>query len=131
MQNYESLVIVRATLSEEEISAVLGKIREMIEKLGGTVLQAEGWGRRKLSYEIQGQKKGAYLLFRFQMDGKLIAPLEHQYRLEESILKFLTVRLERSVPWVPAAALGGDKRSVHERTTLEETPPSMLKESLQ
>ncbi len=122
MQNYESMVIVRSALSEEEINAILGKIREIIEKAGGTVFQAENWGRRRLAYEIQGEKKGAYLLFRFQADGKLIAQLEHQYRLDEAILKFLTVRLEGPVSTTPASGQAGDKKSVHERATLGEAP---------
>src|SRR6266446_9103747 len=119
MQNYESVVIVRSTLSEEEINAVLAKIREMIEKAGGTVLQAEGWGKRRLAYEIQREKKGAYLLFRFQADGKLIAQLEHQYRLDETILKFITVRLEGPLSTTPASGQTVDKKSVQERATLE------------
>ncbi len=122
MQNYESVVIVRSTLSEEEINAVLAKIREMIEKAGGTVLQAEGWGKRRLAYEIQREKKGAYLLFRFQADGKLIAQLEHQYRLDETILKFITVRLEGPLSTTPASGQTVDKKSVQERATLEEAP---------
>lgn len=117
MQNYESIVIVRSTLSEEEINAVLAKIREIIEKAGGTVLQAEGWGKRRLAYEIKREKKGAYLLFRFQADGKLIAQLEHQYRLDETILKFITVRLEGPLPTMPASGQAAEKKSVHEKTT--------------
>ena len=122
MQNYESVVIVRSTLSEEEINAVLAKIREMIEKAGGTVLQAEGWGKRRLAYEIQREKKGAYLLFRFQADGKLIAQLEHQYRLDETILKFITVRLEGPLSTTPGSGQAADKKPVHEKATLEEAP---------
>ena len=122
MQNYESMVIVRSTLSEEEINAALGKIREMIEKTGGTVLQSENWGKRRLAYEIKGEKKGAYLLFRFRTDGKLISQLEHQYRLDESILKFITVRLEGPLPTTPAPGQAGDKKAVHEKATLEEAP---------
>jgi len=123
MPNYESLVIVRSTLSDEETKAILGKIKEMIEKTGGTVLQAESWGRRKLAYEIQREKKGTYLLFRFQSDGKLIAPLENLCRLEESILKFLTVRLEK--PAAPSAVEGGEKKTAQEKTPVEAAQPDM------
>jgi len=122
MQNYESIVIVRTTLSEEEINAVLAKIREMIGKAGATVFQAENWGKRRLAYEVHGEKKGTYLLFRFQADGKLIAELEHQYRLDETILKFLTVRLEGPLTTTPASGQVGDKKFVHERAVLEESP---------
>ena len=122
MHNYESIVIVRSTLSEEEINAVLAKIREMIEKAGGTVLQAEGWGKRRLAYEVQREKKGAYLLFRFKAEGKLIAQLEHQYRLDETILKFITVKLEGPLPTTPASGQAVDKKPVPEKTTLEKAP---------
>jgi small subunit ribosomal protein S6 len=122
MQNYESMVIVRSTLSEEEGSAVLGKIKEMVEKLGGTILQAENWGKKRLAYEIEGEKKGIYLLFRFQAEGKLISQLEHQYRLDETILKFITVRLDRPLPAASSAGQAGDKKSAHEKPALEEAP---------
>ena len=125
MQNYESMVIMKSTLTEEEGNAALGKIKEMIEKIGGTVLQSENWGKRRLAYEVQGEKKGMYLLFRFRADGKVISPLEHQYRLDETILKFITVRLEAplpATPATPAAEQTGDKKSAPEKTALAEAP---------
>jgi small subunit ribosomal protein S6 len=133
--NYESMVVLRPTLSDEEINASLGKIREIIEKNGGAVLQAENWGKRKLAYEVKREKKGIYLLFRFQANGKLVAELEHQYRLIEAILKFITVRLEGPMP--PAATSGkaeGKKPApaevaVEASDDLAESPPGVAKES--
>jgi small subunit ribosomal protein S6 len=134
--NYESMVVLRSTLSDEQINAVLGKIREMIEKIGGAVLQAENWGKRKLAYEVQSEKRGTFLLFRFQADGKQIAELERQYRLDEAVLKFITVRLEGPLPPGTPSGKAGDRKSAHEGATVETSddlaaaPPGTAKESL-
>jgi len=129
--NYESMVVLRPTLSDEEINASLGKIREIIEKNGGAVLQAENWGKRKLAYEVKREKKGIFLLFRFQANGKLVAELEHQYRLIEAILKFITVRLEGPMPPVSTSGKTEDKKpataeaAVEASGALAESPPGM------
>ena len=129
MQNYESMVIVKSTLSEEENTAALNKIKDLIEKLGGTILQSENWGKRRLAYEVDGEKKGTFFLFRFKAEGKLISSLEHQYRLDETILKFITVRMEGPLPppttqatTTQTPAQAGDKKPSIEKPAIEKAP---------
>jgi small subunit ribosomal protein S6 len=92
MTLYESIFIVRPTLSDEEVAKIGEKIREMIEKRGGSVLKMENWGKKKLAYEVKKEKKGTYLLFYFKGDGKLVAELEHHWLVEDALIKFLTVK---------------------------------------
>jgi small subunit ribosomal protein S6 len=92
MQTYESIFIIRPNLTEEEVTKVVEKMKSMVEKSGGTLLQSENWGKRKLAYEVEKEKKGTYVVFRFNGDGKIINALEHNYRMEDAIIKFLTVK---------------------------------------
>jgi len=80
------------------VTKVVEKMKTMIEKSGGALLQAENWGKRKLAYEVEKEKKGTYVVFRFNGDGKIINALEHNYRMEDAIIKFLTVKPTKGDP---------------------------------
>ena len=62
MDIYENIIIINASLSDEEIEAASGKIKDLITSSGGEILKVDVWGRRKLAYEIEKQNKGFYLL---------------------------------------------------------------------
>lgn len=94
MKDYESIFIVRPSVSEEGINQILDKLKKSIEKNGGQVIHAEQWGKRKLAYEIQREKKGSYVLFQIKGDGKVISDLERTYQLEDLVIKSLTIRVE-------------------------------------
>ncbi|HQR13520.1 MAG TPA: 30S ribosomal protein S6 [Nitrospira sp.] len=112
MELYESLFIIRPTLSDEETTALIEKMKGTVTKNGATIVRAENWGRKKLAYEIKRERKGTYVYFYFQGPGTTIADLERAYRLEDSIIKFLTVKLEqepappRGAPVAAPAAQG-------------------------
>jgi small subunit ribosomal protein S6 len=99
MQLYESIFIVRPSLSDEDTSKLIDKLKGVVEK-SGTVLKLENWGKKKLAYEVKRERKGTFVYLNFQSKGDLISELERSYRLEDSVIKFLTVRMEQ--PSVPA-----------------------------
>lgn len=94
MPLYESIFIVRPSLSDEETAAIIEKIKESVTKLGATILKAENWGKKKLAYEIQHDRRGTYVLLQFEGDGSVVSQLERLYRLEDSVIKFLTVHVD-------------------------------------
>jgi small subunit ribosomal protein S6 len=98
MQTYETIFIIRPNLTDEEVAKVVEKMKAVVEKSGGAILQAENWGKRKLAYEVEREKKGTYVIFRFNGDGKIIIDLEHNYRMEDGIIKFLTVKPSKGDP---------------------------------
>jgi small subunit ribosomal protein S6 len=63
MNVYENIVILNASLADEEIEAAITKIKEFVTGQGGEIVNISIWGKRKLSYEINRQKKGLYVLF--------------------------------------------------------------------
>ncbi len=94
MELYESLFIIRPSLTDPDTAALIDKMKGVAEKSGATLLKQENWGRKKLAYEVKRERKGTYVYFYFKAPGSVVGELERAYRLEDSIIKFLTVRLE-------------------------------------
>jgi small subunit ribosomal protein S6 len=103
MQLYESIFIVRPSLSDEETTKIIDKMKGVLDKCGATILKSENWGKRKLAYEVKRERKGAYVYLHFQSKGDVVAELERFYRLEDSVMKFLTVRLDQPTAPKPAS----------------------------
>lgn len=95
MNFYESIFIARPSLTDEEVTKVAEKIKSIIEQGGGTVLITENWGKKKLAYEVEKEKKGTYIFLYFQSEGKLLSDVERAYRLDDAVMKYLTVKLNK------------------------------------
>ncbi len=106
-QLYESIFIVRPSLSDEETGAIIHKMKSVLEKNGATLVKAENWGRKKLAYEVDRERKGTYVYFYFKGPGTVVSELERSYRLEDAVIKFLTVRLHKEPVFTKQA---GDTR---------------------
>ena len=94
MPQYESIFIVRPSLSDEETEKVVAKVKGVLERTGATLLKSENWGRKKLAYEVKRERKGTYVYLNFDSDGRVVGELERSYRFEDSIIKFMTVNQE-------------------------------------
>jgi small subunit ribosomal protein S6 len=97
-QLYESIFIVRPSLPDEDTNKIIEKMKGVLEKSGASLLKFENWGKKKLAYEVRRERKGVFVYFYFKSEGTVIEELERTYRLEEPVIKFLTVRLDREPP---------------------------------
>ena len=97
-QLYESIFIVRPSLPDEDTQKLIEKMKGVLEKSGGALLRADNWGKKKLAYEVRRERKGVFVYFYFRSEGNVIEELERSYRLEDSVIKFLTVRLDHEPP---------------------------------
>jgi small subunit ribosomal protein S6 len=95
MNIYENIVILNASLGDEEIETASGKIKDLITNSGGEILNADVWVRRKLAYEIKKQKKGFYLLLLFKAPAAAIKKLEDYYKVFDPVVKYMVIRLEK------------------------------------
>lgn len=95
MNIYENIIILNASLSDEDIEATSGKIKDLITSSGGEILKVDAWGRKKLAFEIKKQKKGFYLLLLFKAPSPTIKKLEDYYKVLDSVIKFMVLKLER------------------------------------
>jgi small subunit ribosomal protein S6 len=94
MRKYETFFIVDPDLSDETNAAVDSKIDSIVTSNGGEVLTYVPWGKRKLAYAIRKRTRGLYVLMEYAGGPTLVAELERNLRIDERILKFITVMLE-------------------------------------
>ena len=94
MQLYESIFIVRPTVTDEDTNKLIEKMKGVLDRCGATLVKLENWGKKKLAYEVKRERKGTFVYLHFRSGGNGVGELEHAYRLEDSVLKFLTVRME-------------------------------------
>jgi small subunit ribosomal protein S6 len=92
---YESAVIINAALDDEQIDGIVSRIKEFITNNGGDIRDIENWGRKRLAYMINKSKIGYYAIFRFDAPTSIISKLERNYTLDEHILRYLTISLDR------------------------------------
>lgn len=92
---YESVIILNATLEDVQVDAEVEKIKDFIQKNNGEIRAVEKWGRRRLAYAIKKKNNGFYVLYEFKAPGDLIGKLERQYHLNENIIRFLTIELDK------------------------------------
>lgn len=93
MNVYENIIILNASLSDEDIESALTKIKEFITGQGGEILKINIWGKRKLAYEINKHKRGLYVLIVYKISPAIIKKLEEFYRLSDNIIKYLIIKL--------------------------------------
>ncbi len=97
MREYETTFIVQPEISEEGGATLLSKLDGILDGGGATRLMCEDHGKRKLAYEIKKFQKGHYYTLMFLDEGKVVPDLERTLRLEESVLRFLTVQVTDEV----------------------------------
>lgn len=93
MREYETTFIVQPEISDEGREALCQKLDASLEKQGSVRLMVDDVGKRKLAYEIQKFQKGHYLTLTYLDDGRAVKEIERLLRLEESVLRFLTVQV--------------------------------------
>ncbi|MCS6988795.1 MAG: 30S ribosomal protein S6 [Chloroherpetonaceae bacterium] len=97
MQNklYETTVVIDGNLDDETTQAVVEKVKSLIASLGGSIKNILEPGRKKLAYKIGKCAIGYYVHIEFVAPPTAIAELERQYRLNEQIIRYLTITLDK------------------------------------
>ncbi len=102
MREYETTFIVQPEISDEGREALCQKLDSALEKQGSVRLLLDDVGKRKLAYEIQKFQKGHYLTLNYLDEGGGVKEIERLLRLEESVLRFLTVQVAEAVADIEA-----------------------------
>lgn len=97
MNIYENIVVIDASLSDEEVETAAGRIKDLIINSSGEIIKADMWGRRKLAYEINKHKKGFYMLLLFKSPASLIRKLEDYYKVYDPVIKFQVIKLTKKM----------------------------------
>ena len=94
MALYEHVVISRQDISPQQAEALNDQLKHLIEEGGGNVAKREYWGLRGLSFRIKKNRKGHYMLLNIDAPAPAVHEMERQMRINEDILRYLTVRVE-------------------------------------
>lgn len=94
MPYYESIFIARQDIPASQAEALATQFADIIKANGGSVTKTEQWGLRNLAYRIRKNKKGHYVLFNLDAPAAAVAEMERNMRLNEDVLRFLTVKVE-------------------------------------
>jgi len=92
MNCYETLFVVKPTLTEEEIAAQITKVKDVLAKEGAELVGTDDMGMRKLAYPVQKNDRGYYTVLFYKAEGTLINELERNLKINEDVIKFLTVK---------------------------------------
>jgi small subunit ribosomal protein S6 len=97
LRRYEILFIAHADLSDDVLTEIIERYKAVISQASGIIMKIDKWGTRKLAYEIKKQKKGTYILMDFAGQSTIVSELERMFKIEDNILKFLTVMKDDKV----------------------------------
>ena len=95
MALYEHLLIARQDISAQAVDALATHLKTIIEGEGGQVEKQEYWGLRGLAYRIKKNRKGHYVLLNINAPAKAIFELERQLKINEDVLRYLTVKVDK------------------------------------
>ncbi|RPI76073.1 MAG: 30S ribosomal protein S6 [Desulfobacteraceae bacterium] len=114
MRHYETIFIIKPNLSDDEYKAIVQKYNGILEKNKGVIIKTDLWGIQRLAYQIRKEEKGFYVLQDYCGLSGLTAELEREFKLDDRILNFQTIKIADKAD--PAELL----RKIQEKTAKTE-----------
>lgn len=96
MNKYESIIIIKPSIDENNKSEKLKEYKRFIKELTNNKVETQDLGKKSLAYDVKGNKEGFFAIFNFVGNPNHISDLEIKYRTDEDIIKFMTVRQEEN-----------------------------------
>ncbi|PRD45899.1 30S ribosomal protein S6 [Phyllobacterium phragmitis] len=94
MALYEHVLLARQDITQQQVDALVEQYKGVIEANGGKVGRIENWGLRPLTYRIKKNRKAYYSLLNIDAPAAAVSEMERQLRINEDVLRFLTVRVD-------------------------------------
>ncbi|MFP5471403.1 MAG: 30S ribosomal protein S6 [Bacteroidia bacterium] len=95
MNRYETVFILTPVLSDAQAKEAVVKFKDYLKNNGATITFEDNWGLKKLAYPIQKKTTGFYYLIEFEAPTQLVHGLEIEYKRDERVMRFLTVRMDK------------------------------------
>jgi len=124
MKRYETIVIIDPDLSKEAEAPILERVNDLIPQFSGTLIETDDWGTKKLAYDIKKKNRGHYVRLDFCGDGALVQEMERFFRIDDKVLKFMTVLLDEDADLEAIQAEIAQKASEKEAEATHESDAS-------
>lgn len=121
MRIYEELFVVRPDATDEQIDPLIEQVQGVITQAGGTLDKTEKWGTRKLAYRVLKFNEGQYVLLQFTALPQTVKELERRLRVNDLVIKFITVRIDEKLKRIEKRKKQREKRAAR-KPPRPETP---------
>jgi small subunit ribosomal protein S6 len=108
---YEEMFILRPDATEEEITPIVDQLKSTVTSAGGTIDKEERWGVRKLAYRVEKRNEGYYVLMQFTAGPQTVKEVERRLRVNDAVLKYMTVRIDEKLKKIEKRKKVRDKRA--------------------
>ena len=126
MRRYETIVIIDPDLSEDDRTSLFTRVKEIIPQQEGVLIEEDLWGARKLAYAIKKKPRGYYARYDYCGLGPLVDELERSLRIDDRVLKYLTVQLDDDAD---ADKIKADMAAAKSTTETEPAPEVPVKDA--
>lgn len=92
LNKYETVFIIDPSIEQEQIDSIIEDVQNLVSGSGGKVIGVDRWGKKRLAYEVKGNRDGYYVLMNFEAESQFIQRLGRYYGLTEEIIKHMTLR---------------------------------------
>ena len=124
---YETMYILRPDIAEDEVTNHIDKYNKLLKEYGGTILDSQMRGKRRLAYQISKHREGIYVQLSHQGDGQHIFKIEKAMRLSEDVIRYMTVKQEGPLPTPRSSSKSstqaGDKKNPDTKVESKEEQP--------
>ena len=121
------MYILRPDIAEDEVTNHIDKYNKLLEEFGGTILDSQMRGKRRLAYQIAKHREGIYVQLSHQGDGQHIFKIEKAMRLSEDVIRYMTVKQEGPLPTPRPSTKGStqsnDKENTESKSESKEKQP--------
>lgn len=123
MRIYEELFILKPDVAEEAVDAAIELIRTTVTGASGTIDKVEKWGIRRFAYRLAKLNEGYYVLVQFSASPEVVKEIERRLRVNDSVVKYITVRIDEKLKWLEKRKKIRDKRAAR-KPQLSAPPPA-------
>ncbi len=126
MRIYEELFIVRPDATAEELDPLIEQVKGIVTATGGTLDKTEKWGVRRLAYRVMKQREGFYVLLQFTATAETVKEVERRLRVNDMVLKFITVRIDEKMKRIEKRRKAREKRAARKPVAPAPAPSAAL-----
>ena len=116
---YETMYILRPDIAEDEVTNHIDKYNKLLDEFGGTILDSQMRGKRRLAYQIAKHREGIYVQLSHQGDGQHIFKIEKAMRLSEDVIRYMTVKQDGPLPTPRPSSKSASKSETKDSTDAE------------
>ena len=110
---YELTYVISGVVKQNQVDDIVRKITQFVKDNDGEVLEVDEWGNQRLAYEIDKKRSGYYVNMYFRAPGSLVPQLERQLKINDDVLRFLTLQMDAKMQRHYEKQKGKEKRQAH------------------